>query len=320
MPSVPDLQRVIAMYRGHAGVRQKASLALVSEVLGPSDWISGPGDDAAAVPLGGEHILAAGEAMWPPFTERDPYGAGIGAVVANVNDIAAMGGRCLGIVDTVVASEADARSVLEGLRWAADRYGVAVLGGHLTIREGPPSLSAFAMGRARALLAARRAAAGQILLYACSLEGRLREDFPFFPSFHERGEDLPGDIALLARVAETGDCVAAKDVSMAGLLGSLGMLLEPSGCGVTLDLDALPRPPGMPLPTWMGAFPSFGFLLCAPDGHAEACAAPFLERGLACAPVGRLDASGELRVCLGGHGASVADLRREPVTRLHGPV
>ena len=41
-------------------------------------------------------------------------------------------------------------------------------------------------------------------------------------------------------MASSGACVAAKDISMAGLVGSLAMLLEWSRLGVTVDLEQLP--------------------------------------------------------------------------------
>ena len=72
----------------------------------------------------------------------------------------------------------------------------------------------------------------------------MRTDFPFFRSFDERGDRMAGDVRVLPALAASGACVAAKDVSMAGLVGSLAMLLEWSRLGVTLDLDALPRPAG----------------------------------------------------------------------------
>lgn len=319
MRASTTLGRIVEDFREDPGVRQKAHLGLVSEVLGGSDWVQGPGDDAAALPNGDGHLLAAGEALWPPFVEQDPHGAGIGAVIANVNDIAAMGGRCLGLLDTLVAREPAARSALEGMRWAAERYGVPLLGGHLTVRDGPSSLSAFAVGRAATLLSSRRARPGQVLLYAGALQGQLRSDFLFFPSFTERGDQLPGDVALLAEIAEQGDCAAAKDVSMAGLLGSLAMLLEPSGCGVTLDLDALPRPADVAVETWVRVFPSYGFLLCAPPERAEECASRFGARGLSCAAVGHLDDTGRLRARLDGDDALITDVRHEPITRLAPP-
>ena len=97
------LDEVVAAFRNSAALRGKASIGLVSEVFGATDWISGPGDDTAVVSAGAESILVAGEAIWPPFVEADPFGAGVAAVVANVNDVAAMGGRALALVDQVVA-------------------------------------------------------------------------------------------------------------------------------------------------------------------------------------------------------------------------
>lgn len=308
----------------HPGLRAKAGLGLVTDVLGPTDWITGPGDDAAAImqPATGHErfLLAAGEAIFPPFVRADPFAAGVGAVVANVNDIAAMGGRPAGIVDTIIAPEPVARRILEGLRSAAGRYGVPVVGGHLSIRDdADPSLSAFAFGHARRLLSATSVTDGQTLLLACCLDGEMREDFPFFSSFDERAERLVGDIGLLAGLAEAGHCLAAKDVSMAGLLGSLAMLLEPSGCGATVDLDKVPRPAGVPVTRWLQAFPLFSFLLCAPASEVPACREAFSERGLACEAVGRIDGTGRLRVMAGTRGIPVLDLARDRVTGLGPP-
>jgi selenophosphate synthetase-related protein len=313
---VEELDRIVGVVRELPGLRAKSGLGLVTEVLGPTDWLSGPGDDAAATTVDGLQLLAAGEALLPAFVARDPYGAGVGAVVANVNDVAAMGGRCLGIVDTMVATREVARRVLEGLRYAGDLYGVPIVGGHLTMHDGPPSLSAFAYGTASKLLSARNVAPEQVLLHACSIEGRMREDFPFFPSFDERSERVRGDLALLPELAERGLCVACKDVSMAGLLGSLAMLLEPTRCGVNVDLDRLPRPPGVPLERWVGVFPSFGFLLCVEAEHVRECVKAFADRELACEAVGTLDATGCLRASLRGSEAVVLDLGAQPVTGL----
>ncbi|MGH3275748.1 MAG: AIR synthase related protein [Streptosporangiaceae bacterium] len=315
---------IAALVLAHPGLRAKAGLGLVTDVLGPTDWITGPGDDAAAIraPAADQEtfLLAAGEAIFPPFVRADPFEAGVGAVVANVNDIAAMGGRPAGIVDTIVAPEPSARLILEGLQSAAGRYGIPVVGGHLSMRDGgDPSLSAFAFGHARRLLSATRVASGQTLLLACCLDGTMRADFPFFSSFQDRGDRLAGDIGVLADLAEGGHCQAAKDVSMAGLLGSLAMLLEPSGCGATVDLDEIPRPPGVPVARWLQAFPLFSFLLCAPAEQAPACREAFSARDLSCATIGQIDGTGQLRVRSGARDVCVLDLARDRVTGLRPP-
>lgn len=312
------LQEVVDQARRHPGLLGKAPIGLVAEAFGPTDWLSGPGDDGAVIPDGAGSLVVGGEAMLPRFVEADPFGTGVSAVLTNVNDLCAMGAWPVAIVDTVVGPEAVARRVLDGLRHGSELYRVPVVGGHLTVRDGPPAVSAFGLGRAGALLSVRAAAAGQTLLVACCLDGTMRPDFPFFSSIAARGGLVADDVRLLPGLAETGACVAAKDVSMAGLLGSLAMLLEYGRLGATVDLDALPRPADVPLPQWVVAFPAFSFLLCAPAGRVEDCRRPFRERGLSCEPVAVLDGSGELRVRLGDADALVLDLNREKVTGLSG--
>ena len=106
---------------------------------------------------------------------------------------------------------------------------------------------------------------------------------------------------------------------MAGLVGSLAMLLECNGLGVVLDLDGLPVPAGTGLDRWLICFPCYGFLLCVPPERAGQCLRAFTDRGLSAAPVGTLDGTGELRLCSAGRVETVFDLSRESITNLRRP-
>ena len=305
--------------REHPGLLGKSVIGLVSEVFGPADWLGGPGDDGAAVSMGETNVIACGEALWPPFVARDPFGAGVAAVLTNVNDLAAMGARPLGIVDTVVAEEDLARRVLEGIRHACEIHAVPLLGGHLTRHGGEPSVSAFGIGVTAHPLSVMNIRPGQRLVIACATEGDMRTDFPFFRSFDVRREKVAGDVRILAEIADDGSCVAAKDVSMAGLVGSLAMLLEHGRYGVTVDLDRLPRPAGVPLDRWLTCFPSFGFLLCVPPGREHDCIRPFRQRGLEASVIGEIDSSGQVALRRGPDRATVIDLSTSTVTGLRHP-
>ena len=295
-----DLTALADRVRTFGGLTSKAAISLVSEVFGGSDWLAGPGDDGAAVAFDGSFVVACGEALLPGFVQRDPFGAGLAAVLTNVNDLAAMGARPLGIVDTVVADEPTARRILEGIRHGCHLYDVPLLGGHLTRHDRPPALSAFGLGRAERPLSVNRVAAGQTLVLGCAIDGELRTDFPFFRGFDERGTRSAGDVRLLADLAERGCAVAAKDVSMAGLVGSLGMLLERNACGATVDLDVLPRPAGVAMGDWLTCFPSYAFLVCCPPRRADECVAAFIDRDLAAAAIGSIDTTGEVVLSSGG--------------------
>jgi hypothetical protein len=314
-----SLSALVDAVRAHPGVAAKADIGVVADVFGNADWLSGPGDDGAVVQDEERSLVVGGEAILPAFVAADPFGAGVAAVTTNLNDLAAMGAWPLALVDTVTGPQEVMRHVLEGMRWAAGLYDVPVVGGHLTMTAGPPSLSAFGLGRAAKPLSARFARPGQSLIFAGCIDGRMRDDFPFFPSFDERGERLAGDVRLLADGAAAGWVAAAKDVSMAGLVGSLAMLLECNRLGVILDLDALPLPAGVTLRQWVTCFPCFAFLLCVPAGAEGGCLRAFAGRGLAAAVVGSLDTTGQVQVRSAGQTAVVFDLTRESITHLSSP-
>jgi selenophosphate synthetase-related protein len=319
------LEGLASHLRSHSALRAKARIGLVSQVIGRGSWLYGPGDDGAVLPVPGTvaavaagdgHVVACGEALLPDFVAHDPYGAGFAAVLTNVNDLAAMGATPWGIVDTVVGSETLAREALRGMHAASTLYAVPLVGGHLTLHDGAPAVSAFGVGRATAVLSTTHVAVGQSLVVASCTDGAMHTHYPFFRSFDERGTRLGGDVRVLPALAASGACVAAKDVSMAGTVGSLAMLLEWSRLGVTLDLDTVPRPAAVPMPAWLTCFPAFSFLLCCPPDRADEVLAAFHSRDLEAAVAGTVDGSGLLALRSGGRQATVLDLRVTGVTGL----
>jgi hypothetical protein len=103
---------------------------------------------------------------------------------------------------------------------------------------------------------------------------------------------------------------------MAGLVGSLAMLLEPNRLGVELDLDVLPTPTGVPLADWLGCFPCYAFVLTSPSERAAECVAAFHDRGLSAAVVGTLDGTGQVRLRQGASTSVVFELATEGITYL----
>jgi len=310
---MPDLQALVAAVRSAPGLLGKRDISVIERLGATID-----GDDAALVEYRGEYLVVCGEAISPPFLRADPFGAGTAAVVTNVSDVRAMGGRPLALVDMLVSPDREhAERVLDGIAHASELLGVPVVGGHVTLGE-EPALSASCTGVARVPLRAAAARPGDVLVAAFALVGRYMSDRrPFFSALADRTpEQLRDDGEALVEVAEAGFCHAARDVSMPGVAGSLLQMIEGAGCGARLDVDALPRPAGADLERWLLTFPSFGFLLAAPEAHVDAACAAFTRRGLACAPCGTFDDTCILRLASRDSEAPVWDLTGTPLTGL----
>jgi len=312
---VSDVHKLAAAVRDLPALHAKRDLQLV-RALGHV----GDGDDGALIAHGDEWIVLCGEAMLPSYVAAQPRAAGASAVVTNVSDVRAMGGRPLAILDMLVSpDEAHAALVLEGLAWAAELLGVEIVGGHLTI-GGAAALSATCTGIARRPLRAAAARPGDVLLAAFCLEGRYAsEDIDFFSALRDRApERLRTDGDALVEVAEAGLCHAARDISMPGAAGSLLQLLEAAGCGAVLDVDRMPRPDGVSIERWLRTFPSFGFLLAAAPEHADAARDVFTQRGLACEVCGAFEDSRRLDLSSGAERATVWDFAIAALTGLGG--
>jgi len=269
------------------------------------------GDDCAAIADGDGYLLFAIEGLVSDFVETMPWFAGYSSVMVNISDVYAMGGRPLAVVDALWSDGLEsAEQILAGMAAASSAYGVPVVGGHSNTRSAEPQLAVSILGRARALLSSFNARPGDSLVMAVDLRGRFEDPYPFWnASVGAPAERLRDDLELLPRLAEGGLCEAAKDISMAGALGTSLMLLECSGVGARIDLDAIPRPEGVDFERWLSAFPSYGFLLSVRDEHVDEVHACFAQRGLACAAIGSVDASREVVLTQQGDSALLWNFR-----------
>jgi hypothetical protein len=267
------------------------------------------GDDCAAIADGDGYLLLAVEGLVSDFIRNMPWFAGYSSVMVNVSDVYAMGGRPLAVVDALWSngmSEAD--QVLQGMAAASSRYGVPIVGGHTNNRSEQGQLAVAILGRARRLLSSFNARPGDKLVMAIDLRGGFEEPYPFWnASVPAPASRLRADLELLPELAETGLCDAAKDISMAGALGTAMMLLECSQAGAVIDLERIPAPPGVPELRWLTAFPSFGFVLSVRPQQADAVCERFLARDIACAVVGTVNDSRRVTLSRGEEHALLWD-------------
>lgn len=311
-----SLDHIVRTVREYAGVSGKGPIAAVREAIDVSDPIHGPGDDGAIVEIGHHNVVVCGEALSPPFVASDPYGAGVAAVLANVNDVAAMGGVPLGIVNTLVGPSDVTSEVMRGMVDASVMYDVPLVGGHLTERPGEAAVSAFAVGDASGVLSMAHVEAGQDILFASFLDGTMRSDFPFFRSIDEQAHRFARDVRVLSEVSRAGVAASAKDVSMAGPLGSLAMLLEFRARGAHIDLDKMPVPEATDFLDWLICFPSYAFWLTCDPGTTGACRELFHAADLHCDLVGTVTSDSIIRLSGGGGVMDFIDFKFDSITGL----
>jgi hypothetical protein len=294
-----ELTSLVERLRALNGLHAKRDIQAPAAVFGHHPFpelglASCLGDDAAVVPAQAGALLLACEGMHPELVSDDPWFAGWSGVLVNLSDIAAMGGRPLALVNSVwsVGDRATA-PLLEGMRFACEKFSIPMVGGHTNSQSPYTALSVAVLGVAEGpVLSARAAQSGDLLVLLMDGEGSFYRHYPFWDAATSAEPSrLQSQLALLPRFAQDGIATAAKDISMGGLAGTAVMFAEACGLGITIDLDAIPRPPTIDEFAWLSCFPSFGFLLAVSSGQW-----PFLQElvsahpNLICASIGCFDA------------------------------
>lgn len=257
--------------------------------LGGPGWV---GDDGAPVP--GTDVIVACDAILPSMVERDPEWAGWCGVLVNVNDLSAMGATPVGLLDAVAGRDAAfVRRVVSGVRRGAEAWGVPLLGGHTQLGV-PAALSVTALGRTAHPVPGGGGRYGDALSLTVDVSGSWRDGHHGTQWNSTEGRRSP-ELRDLAGTVARARPAAAKDVSMAGIVGTVGMLAEASGYGAVVDVASVPTPgPStsggagrgggeVTMGDWLGCFPGFGMVTADRPGESR------MESPLAAtAEVGRL--------------------------------
>lgn len=305
-----------------------------SQPVARSDVRVGIGDDAALVrpPAGMElamatDVLVAGIHF---FEDADPASIGYKALAVNLSDLAAMGAEPAWFLLDLTLPRADAawlRGFADGLYELARRYDVQLIGGDTS--RGPLSIAVTVVGfvpPGQGLLRAG-ARAGDLIYVTGTLgdaalalgirRGQHRVADAEYAAIRQR---LDRPVPRIAEgIALRGFASSAIDVSD-GLLADLGHVLEASGVGARLALDAVPLSPVYRAHVseigWdyaLAGGDDYELCITVPPGRRGEIEALARERQFSLWAIGEVTSTGGLRV----HDAAGRLYRSEPAGHDH---
>ncbi len=316
------LREIIEQIRTYPGLTRKRDIYRVTNILQTvtdfGETVAGLGEDAAAIAYNGEYLLLAVDGIWSGLIEANPYGAGKAAVMASVNDIYAMGGRPLAMVNVIGATTGDGLDeIVRGIRKGCEKFRVPMVGGHLHPDPGEKQLSVAILGKAQRLLRSTNAKPGQDIVFAVDMDGKGYQCRPVLSWDTNSGKKTPQvleRLELLPQISEQQLCSTAKDVSNAGLLGTIALMMETSETGAHINIDAVPKPESFTLIEWLKAFLSYGFVLCVDKQKSDEVIAKFTEKNITASVIGRVTQERTYTLEYQGRSDMLFDLDKEDIT------
>ena len=318
-----DLSILVEKIKNYPGLLRKQPIEAVFKKLVAGtpcgSQLPNFGDDAAVIPWGDGFLLLAADGIMPQLLMQEPYAAGKASIMVTVNDIYSMGGRPLALVNVLSHGEEAGRSlVVEGIRHGCEKLRVPMVGGHL--HPDPsiavPSLSVAILGYGRRVLRSHLARPGDNLILAVDLEGRrgCHSVVSWDANSGKTTEELLFRLETMPLIAENGLACAAKDISNAGILGTLSIMMENSGKGAVVDLNAIPAPGGLEWFDWLVCFQSFSFILAAAPSQTGEVLTIFRERNITAEIIGLVTSKRKVVIAAAGDHQVLCDFEKEKIT------
>jgi len=275
-----DFSEIVGSIRTFKGVTRKKSIADVRETLKDVYNISGDvhlafGDDAAAIDIGNNQLmLLATDGIWGSLMDLDPWWSGYCSVLVNVNDIAAMGGIPVGMTNVLSSSNPKVTNeIMDGIKEGVKKFGVPMVGGH-THPDTPYNALDVAISGIVAkddVIPSCDAQVDDDIIVAIDLDGSVypNTEINWDTTSDKSPEYVQEQIRVMNTIAQRHIVHSAKDISNPGIVGTLGMLLEASNKGASIELELIPKHDSIDWIHWLRMYPGSAFVLTASDDNTD---------------------------------------------------
>jgi selenophosphate synthetase-related protein len=316
-----ELSKIKELTKTYAGVKRKAPVQhIFSQLVSNQQWgkqLPNFGDDAAVIPNGDGYLLLSADGIMPSLLAYEPYAAGKASIMVCVNDIYSMGGRPLAMVNVLGCSDKKMRDeIIEGLRKGCDKLRVPMVGGHLHPDSPFPSLSLAALGFAKKVLRSHLAQDGQDIVVAVDLDGKpgCKSVTSWDTNSGKSSEEIIHRLEALPIIAEKELANCCKDISNAGLLGTISIMMENSARGAIINISKIPVPKGIDFIQWNHCFQGYGFVMGVDPEFTDEVISIFDARSVTASVVGKVSNERKVIITDGFLRETLFDFNFEKIT------
>ncbi|MBQ7700785.1 MAG: methanogenesis marker 2 protein [Candidatus Methanomethylophilaceae archaeon] len=318
-----ELDALVKAIRTFPGITRKHTIQDVVKFLPTSSFVNvaaSEGEDAAALEFGDNYILFAADGIMESLLKTNPYYAGYFAVLVNVNDIAAMGGKPLAMVDIIsVKNDRICSQMLKGMERAVRKFNVPIVGGHTHPDCEYHAIDISIVGTVPKdqIILSSTARPGDDIVFVMDTDGFYPPELPYaFDTTTDKEDELvQKQMDMMCTIAAEKLAHAAKDMSNPGSIGTMGMLLESSGKGGYIDVDKIPRPKDVKdFTQWILAYQGCGFVFSCDPKNSQRIIDLFKTVKCDGAVVGKVDDSTILRLRSGDKESVLFDFSKDIIT------
>lgn len=279
------------------------------------------GEDSAVIEVEKDEVmLLTTDSIVEELCLHYPRAAGFNVVLANVMDIYAAGGVPNSFAVALSYSDSQiGEMLLQGLIDGSNKFRVPIVRGHTNPRSGTTYVVGSAVGKVkrRDLLTSGGAQPDDVIMLIYDRNGKRGSSYKLGWDCvsDATSESVVDRLSTMNALAGAHVLSASKDVSVAGLVGTAGMMLEYSDMGGHIDMDAVEKtsPGSIEMKDWIRMYISLGFLVALREKNVRRASQIVRDHGMEIASIGHVDGSHSLRLRSGRENRVLFDFSRGPV-------
>ncbi|MHA1986643.1 MAG: AIR synthase related protein [Promethearchaeota archaeon] len=256
------------------------------------------GEDAATITNDDKYILVTTDRIKTSFIENFAYGAGYSSILVSVDDIYACGGTPLAA--SIIISVKDPESceeILKGICEGSNKFKVPIIRGHTNVRGKCFELSSTMIGEInkKDYISAGEAQVGDNIILSVDFDGKVGNASKLFydTTTYKDSETVLWKRKAMNILARKHLVNASKDVSNAGIFGTILQLIKYSQVGADVDISKIEIPPklkdeGYDLETYLQMYLTTSFVLTASHSNCKEIIDVFQEFELNANVVGKI--------------------------------
>ncbi len=271
-----DLNEIVLEIRNFIGVKRKQDIAKAINILTQThqvqdgtNVIKAFGEDSAVIEiesLSNEYLLLALDGMWEKLIEHSPYLAGYFSILVNINDIIVKGGKPIAVLNMMATNSLEIENeMFKGITDGCKKFKVPMVGGHLHPDSSHSELAVSILGIVKKdnVIYSDSAQNNDDIIVGVDFDGQFHPKFEYAwdTTTKKNSKQVYEKYKAIWEISEKKLATACKDISNPGMIGTLGMLLDDSRKGGTINFEKIPIPENIEMKKWLKAYPGFGIVM-----------------------------------------------------------
>jgi hypothetical protein len=264
------------------------------------------GEDSAAINDKDTYILVTTDRINTKFLKNFPFGAGFSSILVGVDDVYCCGGTPLA-ASLILSYENPkiGQEIIEGICEGSKKFRVPIIRGHTKPRGKSYELSSTMIGEIKKedYISATNAKVGDSIILAVDFDGKVGKASKLYwdTVTFKSSEEVLNKRKAMNQIAKHHIVNASKDISNAGIFGSILQLTKYSSVGANINIDSMKIPPKLiaqnyTLETYFKMYLTTSYVLTAPLENCDNALKIFHAYGLEAGIIGEIIKENILRI------------------------